>query len=64
MNILGRIAYYFSYFWTWLIDAWEWLTNLINENILLRELIKILGIGLIILIFIALIKRVLDAISG
>ena len=64
MNILGRIAYYFSYFWAWLIDTWEWLTNLLNENILLKELIKIFGIGLIILIFISLIQRLFDAISG
>lgn len=64
MNILGRLAYYFSYFWSWLVDCWEWLTTLLNENILLKEIIKILGIGIITLLFIYLISKVLNAING
>lgn len=64
MNIFGRLAYYFSYFWAWLVDCWKWLTTLLNENILLKEIIKVLGIGIITLLFIYLISKVLNAING
>lgn len=63
MNILGRIAYYFSYFWQWLVDCWQWLGELLRENILLKEIVKIIGYGIIAIIFIYLLYRLLDAIN-
>lgn len=63
MNIFGRIAYYFSYFWQWLIDCWQWLTTMLNENVLLREIVRIIGFGIIAIIFIDLIQRLIDGIN-
>lgn len=38
MNIIGRIAYFFSEIVNWFIDTWVWISDYLQNNPLLKEI--------------------------
>lgn len=64
MNILGRIAYYFSVFINWFVECWQWLANMLASNPLLREIMRVLGYAIIGFMIFYLIKLLINKISA
>ena len=64
MNLLGRIAYYFEVMISWFISVWEWLANLLATNILLKEIMRLLGFAIIGFIIWFFIRALIDIISN
>ena len=64
MNILGRIAYFFSVLAGYFVQCWHWAIDTINNNMLLKELFSILGYVIIALIAFALIRWLVDHFLG
>ena len=64
MNLLGRIAYYFEVMISWFISVWEWLANLLATNVLLKEIMRLLGFAIIGFIIWFLIRALIDKISN
>ena len=64
MNLLGRIAFYFSQFASFFVRCWEWLANLLNTNPLLKEIMKLLGYAIIGFMIYFLIRALIDRIGN